>query len=89
MEETASIVSLFVVGCPRAKRVGGYQRRSQAHTEDRRQKKVQNSIKMDSLALKTKEKSIKEALLLIQSLAEDVLDEVATALVEVSEDAKM
>lgn len=50
---------------------------------------MQSSIKMDSLALKSKEKSIKEALLLIQSLVEDVLDEVATALAEVSENGKI
>lgn len=60
----------------------------QAHTGDRRLKRVQSSIKTGNLTPKSKEKNIKEALLLIQSLAQDVLDEVATALVEVSEHGK-
>ncbi len=49
---------------------------------------MQSSIKTDFLTRNRKEIGIKEALLLIQSLAEDVLDEVATALAEVSENGK-
>lgn len=49
---------------------------------------MKSSIKEGHLGLKSKENDIKEAILLIQSLAQDILDEVATALVEVSDHGK-